>query len=392
MFESKFIKNNIKKFFFNLKSKKYFFNKNFFKFIYNLKNKIINKILFIKKKINKNLKIKKKYILKTIYIYKKYFLKINKNFKLIILKIPNIIHKITFNKNIIIKKKKFKNNKKKLKILINKKIKKFNIKISNITSGKGFFYMAPPYSLVYNILEKYIFNLHLKENNYKYIIVPNILNFKSFINSGQIPKFIKKLFIIRAGNKIKYLIPTSEVSLINFMIKKKIKSNYIPIKLFSKTECYRNEQLNYGAMNKNIIKQKQFNKLELMQFVDNKNSYRYLKELVKIVEKIIKNFKINYRIIELSKNNLSYISSKTFDLEVWIPSLNNFCEVSSCSNTENYQSIRTSIKYIKLNKNIEYFSIINGSGLAIGRFFLSLIEKYELKYIFKNILKKYKIF
>lgn len=291
---------------------------------------------------------------------------------------PNLIHFIIIKKNVLIKKytyKKKNDNKIKNKF--------FNFKKSNEVSGKGFFYMSQPLSILYLILENYILKTYINENNYKYIIVPHMLKFKSLLNSCQIPKFIKKLFIIKNNKKIKYLIPTSEVALINFMYNKKINSKFMPLKFISKTPCYRNENISYGKFNKGIIKQKQFDKIELVNFIDYKKSYKNLKELIKNIEKIIRKFKINYRILKLSKKNTSYISTITYDIEMWMPGLNNYCEISSCSNNENYQSLRSKIKYIKSNK-IFYTHIINGSGLAVGRFFLSLIENYLEK---KNFIK-----
>ncbi|ALP69941.1 Seryl-tRNA synthetase [Candidatus Nasuia deltocephalinicola] len=384
MIEINFLKNNKFKVYANLKKKKYFFRIKIFNYLINIKKIFLKKIYSLNKfRKNNKILILKKYIIKFFSINKNYVKKINKNLKILLLKIPNLIHYLVLKKNKTVKNKKYiKNN-------INRKFN-FNSNIGVLTSGRGFSFITSPLSLLYSKIENYIFNLHLEENNYKYIIVPNIMNFKSLINSGQIPKFIKKLFIIRNKDKIKYLIPTSEVSLLNFLIKKNINSNFIPLKLISKTNCYRNEIISYGLNNKNIIKQKQFDKIELVNFVDNKNSYRYLKELIKNVEKILKNLKISYRIIILSKKDISYISNITYDLEIWIPSINNYCEVSSCSNFQNYQSLRSKIKY-KLKKKSEYISTINGSALAIGRIFLSVLENYYFnnKIIIPKVLKKY---
>ncbi len=378
MFKINFIYRNIKKIFINLKKKKYALNVFFFKKLFFLKKKIFKKILNLKNFIKNYSKKKKNNKCLIKWIYKNYLKKINKILKLIILKMPNLIHFIIIKKNVLIKKytyKKKNDNKIKNKF--------FNFKKSNEVSGKGFFYMSQPLSILYLILENYILKTYINENNYKYIIVPHMLKFKSLLNSCQIPKFIKKLFIIKNNKKIKYLIPTSEVALINFMYNKKINSKFMPLKFISKTPCYRNENISYGKFNKGIIKQKQFDKIELVNFIDYKKSYKNLKELIKNIEKIIRKFKINYRILKLSKKNTSYISTITYDIEMWMPGLNNYCEISSCSNNENYQSLRSKIKYIKSNK-IFYTHIINGSGLAVGRFFLSLIENYLEK---KNFIK-----
>ncbi|XXS36687.1 MAG: aminoacyl--tRNA ligase-related protein [Candidatus Nasuia deltocephalinicola] len=372
MFNKNFIIKNLKKISINLKKKKYFLNKKILFFFIKLKKIFENKKIFINK-LKKTFKIVfyKKYILKIKYILNSYIKKINKNLKLIIFKMPNIIHYIIPKKNKIIVKKKYKNSNIKLKYF---KKKFFNLNIANKCSGKGFSFICGGLSILYKELEEYILDLHIKENNFKYIKVPNIMKFKSLLNSCQIPKFIKKLFIIKNKKKIKYLIPTSEVSILNFMFSKTLNSNYIPIKLVSKTECYRNENISYGKINKNIIRQKQFDKIELFYYVDNKNSYKYLKELVKNVEKIIRNFKINYRIIMLSNKEINYNSTITYDIEVWLPSINDYCEVSSCSNMETHQTLRASIKYLNCFKK-EYLNTINGSGVALGRLFLSILEK-----------------
>lgn len=384
MFKTNYIYKNIKKLFINLKNKNYLLNINFFKKLFFLKKKIIKKLLNLKKFNKINFKKKENnYIIKI--IYKNYLKKINKNLKLVILKMPNLIHFIIMKKNILIKKYNYKVNNKNN----NKKIKNkiFNFKKSNSIAGRGFSYISQPLSILYLILENYILKTYINENNYKYMIVPHILKFKSLLNSCQIPKFIKKLFIIKNNRKIKYLIPTSEVSLVNFMFNKKIKSKFIPLKFISKTPCYRNENISYGKFSRGILKQKQFDKVELLNFVDYKKSYKYLKELVKNIEKIIKKFKISYRIVKLSKKNISYISTITYDIEIWIPGINNYCEISSCSNNENYQSLRSKIKYIKNNK-IFYMHTINGTGVAVGRFFLSVLENYLEK---DNLIKIPKI-
>ncbi len=354
-----------------------------------LKKIIFKKLLNLKKFIKNNSKKKKKnnFIIKL--IYKNYLKKINKNLKLIILKIPNFIHFIIIKKNILIKKYNYSNNKKKIIKKIKNKI--FNLNKGSKTSGRGFSYISQPLSILYLNLENYFLETYINENNYKYIIVPHILKFKSLLNSCQIPKFIKKLFIIKNNKKIKYLIPTSEASLINFMCNKKIESRFMPLKFISKTPCYRNEKISYGIINNKIIKQKQFDKIELINFIDYKKSYKYLKELIKNIEKIIKKFKISYRVLRLSKKNTSYISIVTYDIEIWIPGINNYCEISSCSNNENYQSLRSKIKYVKNNKISSHMHVINGSGLAVGRFFLSVLENYleESNFIkIPKVLKK----
>lgn len=316
MLNENFIKKNLKNISNKLKINSYYLNKKLFKFLFFEKKYIIKKINILNKN-NKNIKIynilENFFIKKISKIYKNFLKKINNKIKNLILNIPNIKNKEVFFLNKLIKKKLFIKNKKKTN---HTKISKYiglNLKLGLNISGNKCIFMYGSILYLYKSLIKFIINIHIKEHNYKEIKVPYIINYNGIINSGLLPKFIKKIYII---NKNQYLIPTAEVSIINSIKNKKINQNLLPIKLFSITECFRKENKSYGKKNKGLIRQNQFEKIELINFVDQKNSYNYLKEIIKIVEKILKKLKINYRIILLSIKNTGFTSSKTFDLEV----------------------------------------------------------------------------
>ncbi|ASS47159.1 Seryl-tRNA synthetase [Candidatus Nasuia deltocephalinicola] len=393
MLNEKFLKKNLKSISIKLKNNLYILNKKLFNITYLIKKYIINIINNLNKN-NKNNKYKniildKFFIKKFKKIYKNFYIKINNKIKNIILNIPNIKNKEVSNYNKLIKYWKFKkkNNNKENHIKIGSYLG-LNIKLGINISGYKSIFLSGPILYLYKSIIKFIINIHIKEHNYKEIKVPYIINYNNIINSGQLPKFINNIFKI---NNNKYLIPTAEVIIINSIKNKKIKNNLLPIKLFSKTECFRKENKNYGIKNKGIIRQNQFEKIELIIFSDQKNSYNNLKELIKTIEKFIRKLKIKYRIILLSYKNTGFTSSKTFDIEIWMPSINNFCEISSCSNTEIYQSNRTNLKYINKDK-IKFVHILNGSALPLGRTLAAIMENYfyKKKYIIiPKILRKY---
>lgn len=388
MINDKFILNNLKFISKKLKYIKYFFNKKLFKFLFIKKKIILEKINNLYKNKKKNNKfLENFFIKKKIKIYKNYLELINNKVNNIILNIPNLKNLNVKKYNKIIKYWNCKRLKIKKWIKIDE-IKSLDLKNSKNISGIRSSVIKNPLLYLYKSLIKLIISKHIKEHNYKEIKVPYIINYENIINSGQLPKFIKKLFLIK---KNKYLISTGEIPLINIIKNTYLEKKILPLKFFSITECFRKENNIYGKKNKGLIRQNQFEKIEIINFTDQKNSYNNLTEMVKIVEKILKILKLSYRIILLSNYNTGFTSSKTYDIEVWLPSLKNFCEISSCSNTEIFQSNRTKIKY-KYKKKNKFIHILNASALPLGRTLLAIIENnyYKKKYIIiPKILRKY---
>lgn len=246
-------------------------------------------------------------------------------------------------------------------------------------SGSGFVILKKEIAELHRAVGNYMIDFHINENGYEEIYSPLMVNSKTMFCTGHLPKFKEDLFNISEMNL--WLIPTSEVVLSNII--STINSNEIklPLNYVSKTPCFRKEKGNYGSKVKGLIRQHQFEKIELVKITNPENSYEALEELVFHAEKILQNLNIPYRIIMLCSGDLGFTSSKTYDIEAWLPKRKKYMEVSSCSNTENFQSTRMK-KKIKNKISKEYFfpHILNGSGLAVGRVLLSIIENYSDEY------------
>ena len=208
------------------------------------------------------------------------------------------------------------------------------------------------------------------ENGYEEYYLPYMANENSLIGTGQLPKFEEDLF--KASEKL-YLIPTAEVPLTNLFRNKFINEKDLPIKVTSHTPCFRSEAGSYGKDTRGLIRQHQFEKIELVQITHPNESMKCLENLLNNASEILDKLCLRYRIIELCTGDLGFSSSKTFDIEVWMPSQNKYREISSCSNFTDFQARRANIKYKSQDGN-NFVHTINGSGLAVGRCLIALIE------------------
>ena len=214
------------------------------------------------------------------------------------------------------------------------------------------------------------------EKGYEEYYVPFVANTESLIGTGQLPKFEEDLFKVSDNQ---YLIPTAEVPLTNINRDKVIPLSELPAKLTSHTPCFRSEAGSYGKDTKGLIRQHQFEKIELVQITDSKSSFDCLETLLGDAENILKLLELPYQVVELCAGDLGFSSCKTYDIEVWIPSQEKYREISSCSNFSDFQARRSNIK-IDTGKNKEFAHTINGSGLAVGRTLVALIENnYDQK-------------
>ena len=214
------------------------------------------------------------------------------------------------------------------------------------------------------------------EKGYEEYYVPFVANTQSLIGTGQLPKFEEDLFKVSDNQ---YLIPTAEVPLTNINRDKVIPISELPSKLTSHTPCFRSEAGSYGKDTKGLIRQHQFEKIELVQITDSKSSFDCLETLLSDAENILKLLELPYQVVELCAGDLGFSSCKTYDIEVWIPSQEKYREISSCSNFSDFQARRSNIK-IDTGKNKEFAHTINGSGLAVGRTLVALIENnYDQK-------------
>ena len=210
------------------------------------------------------------------------------------------------------------------------------------------------------------------QNGYEEYYVPFMANTDSLIGTGQLPKFKDDLF---QTTENLYLIPTAEVPLTNIYRGELIDEDALPIKLTSHTPCFRSEAGSYGKDTKGLIRQHQFEKIELVQITNPADSMNCLNSLLKHACEILDDLKLPYQVIELCSGDLGFSSCKTFDIEVWMPSQNKYREISSCSNFSDFQARRSNIKY-KSKNGKDFAHTINGSGLAVGRTLIAILENY----------------
>ena len=192
--------------------------------------------------------------------------------------------------------------------------------------------------------------------------------------TGQLPKFEDDLYKIDTDY---WLSPTAEVQLTNHHHDEIIPSDRLPVKYCAFTQCFRKEAGSYGKDMKGIIRLHQFNKVELVQLVEPSQSNKCLMELLHHAEKILQLLELPYRVVQLCSGDIGFSSSKTYDLEVWFPSQNQYREISSCSNFLDFQARRSKIRYRDTNQSVDYLHTLNGSGLAVGRTFAAILENYQ---------------
>jgi len=246
---------------------------------------------------------------------------------------------------------------------------------SAVTISKSrFIVMKKEIAKLHRSLITYMMNLHTEKYNYTEYYVPYIVNSESMTGTGQLPKFKEDLFKIHDSDL--YLIPTAEVSLTNLYRNKILNENDLPQTLVAHTPCFRSEAGSYGKDTKGIIRQHQFEKIELVHIVHPKNAETALEEITFQAESILENLEIPYQRVSLSTGDLGFAAAITNDLEAWFPSQNKYREVSSCSCFTDFQSRRLNIKYKDKEKKKNYAFTLNGSGLAIGRTMAALIENH----------------
>jgi len=225
-------------------------------------------------------------------------------------------------------------------------------------------------------LINFMLDLHTKEHGYKEVMTPVLVNAKAMTGTGQLPKFEEDLFATRDDNF--YLIPTAEVSVTNLHADEILEADKLPVKYACYSPCFRREAGSYGKDVKGIIRQHQFNKVELVKFVQPDKSYDELEKLTKDAESVLQKLGLAYRVVELSTGDLGFSAAKTYDIEVWFPSENQYREISSCSNFESFQARRAGIRYRSNPKaKPEFLHTLNGSGLAVGRTFAAILENFQ---------------
>jgi len=227
-------------------------------------------------------------------------------------------------------------------------------------------------------LINFMIDIQSRENGYEELYPPFLVNKNSMTGTGQLPKFEEDLFALRDDPF--YLIPTAEVPVTNFHREEILKGDSLPLRYTAYTPCFRREAGSYGKDTLGLIRQHQFDKVELVKFVQPEKSYEELEKLVTDAESVLKRLGLHYRVVTLCVGDLGFSAAKTYDLEVWIPSQETYREISSCSNFTDYQARRAMIRYKKNNgAKPELVHTLNGSGLAAGRLFVAVLENFQNK-------------
>jgi len=225
-------------------------------------------------------------------------------------------------------------------------------------------------------LINFMIDTHVNESEYLEMNVPIIVNEESMFGTGQLPKFSKEQFSLNTGA---WLIPTAEVSLTNIVRDKILNYEDLPLRYVACTPCFRAEAGAAGKDTKGMLRQHQFYKVELVSIVKPEDKNKELERLLNCAENILKKLEIPYRVVLLSSGDMGFSAEKTYDLEAWIPSQNNYREISSCSSCGQFQANRMMSRFKDLEKKIDYVVTLNGSGLAIGRTLIALIENNQNK-------------
>jgi len=247
------------------------------------------------------------------------------------------------------------------------------------TTGSRFVFVKRKLALLERALSNFMVDTHTLENGYLEISPPLIANANTMYGTGQLPKFENDQFELKLDDKSdkKYLIPTAEVILTNMVKDKILNIKDLPIRLVASTPCFRKEAGSYGKDTKGMIRQHQFHKVELVSIVENNKCIEELERMTNCATGILDKLKLPYRKIILSTGDMGFSAEKTYDIEVWLPSENTYREISSCSSCGTFQSNRMKTRY-KNNKNEnEYVGTLNGSGLAVGRTLIAILENYQ---------------
>jgi seryl-tRNA synthetase len=227
-------------------------------------------------------------------------------------------------------------------------------------------------------ISNFMLDLHTSRHGYTEVLPPYLVNSESMYGTGQLPKFASDLFRVPHGDKDLWLIPTAEVPVTNLYRDEILEQSRLPISLTAYTPCFRSEAGSYGKDVRGIIRQHQFQKVELVKFSKPEDSYDELEKLTHDAEMVLQKLGLHYRVMLLCTGDMGFASAKTYDIEVWLPGQQLFREISSCSNFESFQARRANIRFRREGKNkTELVHTLNGSALAVGRTWLAVIENYQ---------------
>ncbi len=266
--------------------------------------------------------------------------------------------------------------------------------LASKTTGSRFVFVKDKLALLERAISNFMIDIHVNQNGYQEISPPLIASENTMYGTGQLPKFENDQFEIKFDDKNdrKFLIPTAEVILTNMGKDKIFQSDELPLRVVASTPCFRKEAGSYGKDTKGMIRQHQFYKVELVSIVEPENCLNELDRMTNCATKILDLLELPYRKIILSSGDMGFSAEKTFDIEVWLPSENKYREISSCSSCGSFQSRRMKARYKNKKNETVFLGTLNGSGLAVGRTLIAILENYQQtdgSIIIPNALKPY---
>ena len=262
---------------------------------------------------------------------------------------------------------------------IGENLKMLDFELATKTTGSRFVFVKNELALLERAISNFMIDIHTKLNGYIEISPPLMVNEKTMFGTGQLPKFENDQFELKLDEKNdrKFLIPTAEVILTNYVREKILNKNQLPLRMVASTPCFRKEAGSYGKDTKGMIRQHQFYKVELVSIVENDHCLNELERMTNCAMMILDKLKLPYRKILLSTGDMGFSAEKTYDLEIWLPSENRYREISSCSSCGIFQARRMNARYKNEKNETQHVGTLNGSGLAVGRTLIGIMENYQ---------------
>ena len=269
-----------------------------------------------------------------------------------------------------------------------------DFELATKTTGSRFVFVKDKLALLERAISNFMLDTHVSKNGYKEISPPLLASEQSMFGTGQLPKFENDQFEIKLDEESerKFLIPTAEVILTNIVKDKIINRDLLPMRFVASTPCFRKEAGSYGKDTKGMIRQHQFYKVELVSIVEKENCLEELERMTNCATDILDKLELPYRKVILCSGDMGFSAEKTYDIEVWLPSENKYREISSCSSCSTFQAQRMKTRYKNKNKETVFVGTLNGSGLAVGRTLIAVLENYQQKdgsIVVPKVLREY---
>ena len=264
---------------------------------------------------------------------------------------------------------------------LGEKLEMLDFDLATKTTGSRFVFVKNKLALLERALSNFMLDIHINQNQYQEISPPLIASDNTMFGTGQLPKFENDQFEIKfdEGSDRKFLIPTAEVILTNIVKDKIVDKKNLPMRFVASTPCFRKEAGSYGKDTKGMIRQHQFYKVEMVSIVEKENCLEELERMTNCATDILDKLKLPYRKVILCSGDMGFSAEKTYDIEVWLPSENKYREISSCSSCATFQAQRMKTRYKNENKETVFVGTLNGSGLAVGRTLIAVLENYQQK-------------